>query len=293
MPTTPAEPATTWRSVTSLAGTEIAYATLQAGETSSGAEPLVILHGSMQSALSQLELGRHLAAHHTVHLVERRSRGRSGAGEPGTDAEVADLLAVLDATGSTQVLGISSGAILALRAAEIRSGLTVLAFEPPLIADGSLGLEFLDRFDSEYAAGDLDDYLVTAMVGAELGPPGMDKLPRPVLRWLTRRFLAMSDRRSATTGAPSMRELAPALVHDFTIVRENVGRTPHPADAELILINGTRTRPYLRAAVDRLAAANPGARRVTLDRLDHGATGNRADRGRPDLVAAAVQAYLR
>ena len=49
------------------------------GWTSLGQGPgLVIVHGSMQSGRSQLELAQLLAPHFTVHLLDRRGRGRSG-----------------------------------------------------------------------------------------------------------------------------------------------------------------------------------------------------------------------
>src|SRR6478735_8748922 len=95
---------------------------------------LVVVHGAMQSAGSQRELAELLADRFTVHLVDRRGRGRSGPyPQPAadtmrwTDLEVGDLSTVLVATGASAVLGISSGAIITLRAALTDPAITRMA----------------------------------------------------------------------------------------------------------------------------------------------------------------------
>src|SRR5215203_3592983 len=77
-----------WSSTVSPDGTRIAFASLGSGPG------LVVEHGSMQAAASHLDIARLLAPEHTVHLIDRRGRGRSDDGEAGTDHEVDDLLAV-------------------------------------------------------------------------------------------------------------------------------------------------------------------------------------------------------
>ncbi|HOZ58799.1 MAG TPA: alpha/beta fold hydrolase, partial [Nakamurella multipartita] len=106
---------------------------------------LLVVHGAMQSGLSQLDLARELAGTRTVHLLDRRGRGRSGPWPDGgfdVSAEVADVIAAARATGSADVLGISSGAILALRAALTDPGIErVAAFEPPIAVAGSIRMD--------------------------------------------------------------------------------------------------------------------------------------------------------
>src|SRR5690606_1802032 len=78
------------------------------GWLSVGAGPgLVVVHGAMQSAHSQVDLARLLARHHEVHLVDRRGRGMSGPYPPSADhlrTEIEDLATVLAATGARDVL---------------------------------------------------------------------------------------------------------------------------------------------------------------------------------------------
>ncbi len=176
---------------------------------------------------------------------------------------------MLRATGARDVFGVSTGAILALRAAlSLPDVRRVVAFEPPIGVGASVSTDLVDRFDREYAAGDLVGAMVTAMLAAEMGPPIMLHLPRRLLRAVTRRMLARDDARDLPAGTPHVRQLAQALPGDMRIVRENAGRVHDfgPLRADVLLLAGSRTRPYLRAAVDALGAALPDARLAILPR---------------------------
>jgi len=255
---------------------------------------LVVVHGAMQSGTSQLELARLLAGTRTVHLLDRRGRGGS-APATGTATEVADLRAVLVETGAHDVLGISSGAIIAARTALAGDQIRRLAlFEPPLALGTSVRLDLLPRFDAALDAGDVPRAMALAMRLAEMGPPWVFRLPTALLAAASRRMLAADDRATSTDGRAGLREPARALRADVAIVRENADRLEDFAsiDVPTLLIDGTATRPYLRAAVAGLAAVIPGARHAELAGLTHSATQNRAERGRPDLVAPVLGEFF-
>ncbi|GIG41755.1 alpha/beta fold hydrolase [Cellulomonas phragmiteti] len=274
--------------ITSADGTTVRVHSIGAGPG------LVVVHGAMQSGTSQLELARLLADTRTVHLLDRRGRDRSVTG-PQTPIEVADLRAVLAQTGAHDVLGISSGAIVAARAALAGDEVRRLAlFEPPLPVGGSMRLDVLPRFEAALDSGDLARAMAIAMRVAEMGPPWMFRLPTALLAAAARRMLAADDRAPATEGRVPVRELAHALRADFAIVRENADRLEELAaiGVPTLLLVGTATRPYLRTAVDRLTEVVPGARRVELVGLHHAATQNRAERGRPDLVAPVLREFF-
>jgi pimeloyl-ACP methyl ester carboxylesterase len=277
-------------------GTPIGWLSLGAGPG------LVIVHGAMQSALSQLDLARLLARHHEVHLVDRRGRGMSGpypASANHLRTEIEDLTTVLAETGAQAVLGISSGALIALHTAATTPNLQrVAAFEPPLVVDDPARLDLLARTRRELDADDLPNALVTAMRAAEMGPPPMLRLPRP-LRFLARRMLAAKPRpgglgEGAGITEPPVRELAYALRADFAIVAEAANRLAvlRAVTTPVLLLDGTRTRPYLRAAVDTLTRTIPYARRVSLAGTDHGVTQNRKQWGRPERVAPTLLEFF-
>ena len=121
--------------VASADGTTIGYQVTGQGPA------LVIWHGAMGSAASHAELAAELRDTYTVYLPDRRGRGLSGPhrADHGIETEVADLAALLAVTGARDVIGESSGAIVALEAAlRLPQLRRVAIFEPPLIVGDSL-----------------------------------------------------------------------------------------------------------------------------------------------------------
>ena len=154
----------------------------------------------MESGESHIELARALAGSFTVYLPDRRGRGLSGPFGPGYSLreEVEDVAALLDATGSHDIFGVSSGGIIALQAALTLAAVErVAVFEPALSVDGSAPTAFLARFDRQIAAGQTAPALVTAMKAAEMGPPIFNAVPRGLLELLTRAMMGAEDRKAS------------------------------------------------------------------------------------------------
>lgn len=125
------------RYATSADGTPIAY------ETRGSGPALVLVDGAMchRAMGPARDLAGALAGTFTVLAYDRRGRGESGPGSWPYDVttEIEDLRAVIAAAGGTaHVLGVSSGAALALEAA--RQGVPVarlVVYEAPFIVDGT------------------------------------------------------------------------------------------------------------------------------------------------------------
>lgn len=258
---------------------------------------LVVVHGAMQSSHSHLDLARDLAEDFTVYLPDRRGRGLSGpfADDYRTQSEVDDLAALLTATGARAVFGVSSGAIVLLATALARPELIdqAVIFEPPLFPETATPAATLARFDREIAAGDLPAAMVTGMLGAQMGPPILQRIPRGLLKRLTQLGMK-ADAKKTADGYIPMRHLGPLLHHDFTLATEGSGPFERYAGirADVLLLNGSRSPAYLRESVASLARVLPAAHRVELAGLDHGASGNADQRGRPAAVAAALRSFL-
>ncbi|MER1995987.1 MAG: alpha/beta hydrolase [Arthrobacter sp.] len=121
--------------------------------------PLVIVDPVMMDRTTSAMAGvaELLAAGHTVYTYDRRGKGESGDGEEYTpESEVDDLLAVVETTGgSAALLGTSSGAVLALRAASESAVITsVIAVEPPLTEDTDDDPDIRPALEELLAAGD-------------------------------------------------------------------------------------------------------------------------------------------
>jgi pimeloyl-ACP methyl ester carboxylesterase len=261
---------------------------------------LVILHGAMQTAGSQLELAQALADTWQVTLPDRRGRGASGPRQPhqehqpDNETDVEDVNAVVTATGAEAVIGVSSGAILALLAARVPPAVRrVVAFEPPILPDSQQAQQILSRVEGELAEGRIDATLTTGWLAIQLGPPFLRRLPRPVLETLVR-LGSRAEARRAADPATTMRALARTLPDDFRIVAAVSGQLSQFANVAVpvLLLGGQRSPAYLAAALDGLDEVLPHPQRVTLPGVGHEATGNRAQRGRPDLAAAAIREFL-
>jgi pimeloyl-ACP methyl ester carboxylesterase len=102
--------------------------------------PVILVDGALCSTAfgPMPKLAPLLARHFTVFLYDRRGRGHSGDRQPyAREREVEDLAALLqEAGGSAFVVGLSSGAALALEAAASGLGIRKLAaYEPPYMIE--------------------------------------------------------------------------------------------------------------------------------------------------------------
>ena len=276
--------------VTSRDGTRIGYHQVGSGPG------VVMIHGAMESGESHIELARALAETHTVYLPDRRGRGLSGpfGSDYSLRTEVEDVEALLAATGAHDIFGVSAGGLVALDAALTLPAIELVAvFEPALSVDGSVPTAFLARFDQEIAHGKTAAALVTAMKAAEMGPPVFHAVPRGLLELLTQLMMGAEDRK-ATSGDVTMRRLAPTLHYDFGLVAETEGTIEAFAAIRrpVLLLGGTKSPAYLRLAVQALETIVPGARRVVLAGVGHGASGNRNRGGRPELVATELLRFF-
>ncbi len=274
-------------SVTSKDGTTIGYRQIGHGPG------LVMLHGAMESAQSHMQLAEALADSFTIYLPDRRGRGMSG--EFGKDysvqKEIEDLDALLTNTGAHFIFGVSSGAIITLNAALKLSAIHKAAiFEPPLVINGVPSMDFLARYDAEIAQGDMAAALVSGMLGAQMGPPVFNKIPRWLLKLMTK---IMMDKKSSADDI-TMRMLAPTLHYDFQLVNEAKGSLDSfkAIRAEMLLLGGSASPTYLKAGIDALAKIFPQAKRVEFAGLGHGASGPSTMGGKPAVVAEALRGFF-
>lgn len=155
-------------SVNSKDGTNIAFDRYGDGPA------LILVGGATSARAGGAALATVLGERFTVYTYDRRGRGDSGDTLPyAVEREIEDLDAIIQAAGgSAFVLGHSSGAVLALRAAA--SGLTIpklAVYEPPFIVDASrppLPDDYAQHLDSLIAEGRREEavtYFMTVAVG--------------------------------------------------------------------------------------------------------------------------------
>ncbi|MDV8022568.1 alpha/beta hydrolase [Rhodococcus sp. IEGM 1330] len=162
-PDSPVDDITT-EMVTSADGTSLGVHCLGSGS------PVVIVHGSISTAESWLQVASHLAIDHRVFVLDRRGRGLSGdAPEYTLETEAADIAAVLalaaESTGGVPTLvGHSYGSICTLEAVRRGSQVASLVlYEPPLPVDGPVAGQHLAPYAAAIAASDNDGAMRIAM----------------------------------------------------------------------------------------------------------------------------------
>jgi pimeloyl-ACP methyl ester carboxylesterase len=238
--------------VTSKDGTRIAY------ERRGDGPPLILVDGALCSrAFGPSEkLAGELAARFSVYRYDRRGRGESGDTAPyAKQREVEDLAALIaEAGGRASLLGLSSGAALALEAAA--SGLSVsqvAAYEPPYVSE-----THRDDFESELkrriAKGDRGG-AVKYFMGPMVGAPGFVVVMMQLMPWVWRK----------------LRAVAHTLPYDAAVMAGFA--VPKARLAEIrtktVVMYGGKTTPRLKTAAETVAAAVPGAELRALPGQDH------------------------
>src|SRR5256886_12683159 len=141
----------TMRTVISKDSTPIAF------DKSGHGPPIILVAGATATRLAEASLAAALAPHFTVFAYDRRGRGESGDTAPyAVEREVEDIDALInEAGGSAFVFGHSSGAVLALEAANHGLAVRKLAlYEAPFIVDDSrppMPADFLARLKESIA----------------------------------------------------------------------------------------------------------------------------------------------
>lgn len=258
--------------VQSADGTEIGYEVLGTGRR------LIAVHGGTADRSRWTAVAPLLAAHHEVWLVDRRGRGLSGDapdGGYGLDREAQDLIALVRAAGpGTVVLAHSAGATIALQAAPfLPDAAALVLYEPAFATPGNPVVDEVTfaAFEQLHDAGDREGALTLFF----------------------RRVIGLPDLAiDAMRGTPVW-EARLAAVHTLTREGRAVGSFelgPELADlpSPVLLLAGTESPAFLRAATTAAHAAIPGSAYAELDGQAHMAMDTA-----PELFVRTVLDFVR
>ncbi|MEU6645205.1 alpha/beta hydrolase [Saccharomonospora sp. NPDC046836] len=235
--------------VTSRDGTRIAYEKVGSGE------PLVLVDGAMcyRGQGPMRPLAAQLSGDFTVYTYDRRGRGESGDTKPyAPERELEDLQALLEeAGGSAYVFGASSGAALALEAANSGLPMRKLAlYEPPFIVDNTrppIPADYGEHTAQWVAAGRRGGAVAGFMRQVQV--PGFAIL-------LMRLMPAWSK----------LKGVAHTLPYDFAFVGPYQQGKPLPSDkwtgvtVPTLVADGGKSPQWMRNSVKALAGLLPTAR---------------------------------
>lgn len=245
------------KKVISRDGTTIAFSKLGGGPA------LVLVDGAFcyRENGPTPELAPLLAQNFTVFAYDRRGRGESGDQRPyALEREVEDLKAIIDeAGGSALVVGISSGAGVALQAAASGLPIKKLAlYEPPYITRNGSPVRLdaaqsrLEQLVSSGDRGGAVKLFMTDVFGA----------PKAFVFFMP--FVMPRAWRNN-------KSVANTLTYDLTILSDWSVLTGRRSSIHVptLVLGGEKSPPELRGAVETVANAIPNARRQFLKGQSH------------------------
>jgi pimeloyl-ACP methyl ester carboxylesterase len=164
---------------------------------------VVVVHGGGTDAAVYHRLATRLAASFTVHVYNRRGRGKS-APRPDTytlQTEIRDLEAVLDATGASRVIGHSIGGFFALAAARELPIRRLALSDPVVNVDDMFPSDYMPEFERLVAAGQTKQAMLVVARG--LGNPG-STWPEPIQRLALSAVLLTAPGKTMATLMPTV-----------------------------------------------------------------------------------------
>ncbi len=222
---------------------------------------LVLVGGAFQHRAIDprtAQLAALLAEHFTVFHYDRRGRGDSSDTQPyAVEREIEDLEALIKEAGrSAFVFGMSSGAILALKAGARGIAITKLAlYEPPFNLDDNARLrseDYTRQLIALLGEGRRGDAVALAMT--RFGAPaeavaGMRQTPI----W------------------PIFESVAPTLAYDNLIMGDGSVPTKWMAAITVptLVLDGGASPAFMHNAAQAAADALPNSQRCTLDGQTH------------------------
>jgi pimeloyl-ACP methyl ester carboxylesterase len=214
---------------------------------------------------------------YSVYNYDRRGRGDSGDTQPyAVQREIEDLAAVIAVAGGTAaVYGMSSGAALALWAANKGVPITSLAlFEPPFIVDDSrppMPDTLRSELESLVASGRRGD--AVALFTINVGTPAdvVEQMrTQPWFAGLEASAHTLPYDAAILEGTQTGRPLSPSL-------------TAHVTQPALVIVSSPGM-PWMRTGCQALVDALPGARLVALEGEFHAL--------KPEVLAPAIAEFL-
>jgi pimeloyl-ACP methyl ester carboxylesterase len=260
----------TFDTVTSADGTPIAV------ERAGGGPPVILIGGAFNDRSSVAGLAAVLAPRFTTVTYDRRGRGDSGdSATYAVEREIEDLAAVIGyAGGSASVFGHSSGAVLALEAAQRGLAIDKVAVYEPTYIDGTRARpadDLADRLRALIDQGRRDEAAALFLTEAVGLPAEIVDGMRASQMWGWFTGLAHTLPYDVAVCGPGM--VLPAG-------RLAVIKVP------VLAVGGGASPPWLPAAARAVAAAVPGGRYVTLEGQDHGVL------NQPDALGPLLIGFL-
>ncbi len=269
----------TTHAVLSQDGAKISYLTMGSGPS------VLVIPGALSTAADYATFGSTLAEHFTVHTIERRGRGLSSP--QGDDYNILkereNVLALLQETGTSFLVGHSFGGLVALEVARNNPSLTKVAvYEPGVSINGSIPMNWTNSYQRKLVEKKYLDAFVEFSLG--VGPERVRNTPPWLMKLLLPLFISSHERKLMLGLLPeNLREHQEVARLDNSY--ENYREIP--ADV-LLMYGGKSNTTWVDMAMERLAQVLPRSETKEFPKLDHFGIDKKA----PGEVARFVNAYF-
>ncbi|MFL5592944.1 MAG: alpha/beta fold hydrolase [Ktedonobacteraceae bacterium] len=269
----------TTHAVLSQDGAKISYLTMGSGPS------VLVIPGALSMAADYAAFASALAEHFTVHIIERRGRGKSSP--QGDDysmiKEREDVFALQQKTGASLLVGHSFGGLVALEVARNNPSLTKLAvYEPGVSIDGSISMDWMPGYEKKLAEKKYLDAFVEFSLG--VGPERARNTPPWLMKLLLPLFLRSHERKLMLGLLPeNLRE------HQEVARLDSSYENYREIAADVLLMYGGKSNTtWVDLSMERLAVVLPRSETKEFPKLDHFGIDKKA----PREVAQAVSAYF-
>lgn len=247
------------KTIISKDGTKIAF------EKQGNGPAIILVASAAADHHDAAQLAEQLANHFTVYNYDRRGRGQSSdALQYAVEREVEDIEALItEAGGSACLFGSSSGAVLALEAANILvdSVIKLFLYEPPFIINDSrapVSIDYVQHLNDLIEEGKRSEAVEYYMSDA-LGIPS--------------EYLVHMK---ADPSWNVMESMAHTLAYDGMVMGNTQSGNPLPADRWNVsvptsIMIGENTEPFFHDAAKELANLLPYGEYHILSGQDHSA----------------------
>jgi hypothetical protein len=166
----------------------------------------------------------------------------------------------------------------------------VALYEPPIPINGPLTTKWYHKYEKQLKKGNLGGAMVHIMKGT-----GDFSLFTVLPAFITGPLInAGLKKRESNAGAEvvTLAELIPTFEYDHIAVQQSEGiiEKSKTIEADILLISGSKSKKFLKAAVNALADALPAAKRVELKGLGHIAANNDDS---PGVVAGVLRGFFK
>ncbi len=275
--------------ITSRDGTVIGYRQLGKGPG------LILVHGGMMYSQNLMRLGELLADDFTVYIVDRRSRGlsRSNAGKSGLREESEDLQALFHKTKAQNMYGLSAGAIVVLQTAILEPGIHKIAIhEPPILNKVITPTKWMDKYREAINAGNFGKAFLNVIHGTD-DPSSLFNIIPGFITVPLMNFAISRDANKIRNNSDDMclKDLIATMPYDLKLVLDSEGliKKAKNITADILLISGTKSQPYLRHTIGELGITFPKAKHKEFAGQGHTVSDNG---GKPMLIADLLRQFF-